>query len=349
MTGSRKKADAAKAVREINKALGRDVLSLGSDPGHEVGVLPTGVVPIDVLLAGGLPRGRWTEIHGDSSTLKSYIALKAIATTQAHGGTCALFDTERAYDPEWAVHLGVDPGDLIVVPAPGKENVTGEHAADALIAVLYNTDVDLVVWDSVAATLVQEEHGKALADEKQRPARLAAFMSLFTRKVNAVLGDTAMLCLNQTRINVGQVFGDPTTTPGGRALEFYASHRIQLRRTKLIQREHKVLDAVGDQISAKKAYAIGVRATLVKSKLTKPHGTVHFAFSLEDGTVDDASFLLSQGVEHGVVTRKGSRWTLKGVGPRELSVVGKQSFVSALRQDPETMEAMRQWAVTTAQ
>ncbi len=146
-------------MAEINKALGAGTVRLGSDESLVVRHLPTGVLPIDHLLDGGIPRGRFTEIFGAYSTLKSYIALSCIAQTQKAGGVCAIVDTEHAYDPEWAEGLGVRTDDLIY-QAPE----TGEEAID-VSEVLIRNGVDLIVWDSVAATLPQAEGNKRMSKE----------------------------------------------------------------------------------------------------------------------------------------------------------------------------------------
>ena len=138
-------------MREVNAALKKPVVKMGSDPYFTVGSLPTGVLPVDLLLKGGVPTGRLTELFGDFSTLKSYIALSCIARTQAAGGVCALVDTEHAFDPEWATSIGVNVDDLIIQHPP-----TGEEAVNVTEA-LIRAGVTLVTWDSVAAMLPKAE------------------------------------------------------------------------------------------------------------------------------------------------------------------------------------------------
>ena len=154
----------------LNTAMGAGTVRLGSDPSLVVKYLPTGCLPVDVILGGGLPRGRSVEIFGGFSTLKSYIGLRAVATTQASGGTCAIIDTEHAFDPEWATLLGVNVGELIV-----QHPDTGEQGIMILTTLIQN-QVDLVVVDSVAA-LLPKAYAEAKPGEDQQPARLAALMS----------------------------------------------------------------------------------------------------------------------------------------------------------------------------
>jgi recombination protein RecA len=290
-------------MTEVNKLLGQDAVIMGSDPRLSVQYIPTGVIPIDVLLKGGLPRGRWTEFYGDFSTLKSYIAYRALASTQ-HSGVGGLVDTEHAYDPGWFQSLGGKPSDLVI-----QRPNTGEDAV-AAIEFLVRQGIDLIVWDSIAATLPKDEAAKDPRNTSQ-PARLAALMSAALRRLNAANKRTAVLALNQTRTNVGIVFGPSESIPGGRALPFYASYRVSLRKAGKITRDVRTWD--GDKyITVKERIGIKVRAQLEKSKLNAPDREAWMVYMLKDGTLDDIGFLMAQGLEHGYLERnkKGSwRWT----------------------------------------
>ncbi len=207
---------AQELLDQINATLKGPVLKMGSDKTLLVEYWPTGILPMDMLLQGGIPKGRFVEIVGDYSTLKSYIGLKAIATTQASGGVCALIDTEHSYDPTWAAALGIDTKALIV-----QQPETGELAMDTAEA-LIRGECDLIVFDSIAATLPQTERNKRLHEESVQPARQAQLMSLAMRKLTAANSKTAMVWINQTRLNVGVTFGNPESLPGGRAMPYYA-------------------------------------------------------------------------------------------------------------------------------
>ena len=296
-------ADLAKMV---NDAIGPEAVLLGNHERFQTAVLPTGVLPIDYLLGGGVPRNRWTEFYGDFSTLKSYVALRCIAATQESGGTAALIDTEHSFDPEWAASLGVNVPDLLVLHPD-----TGEQAVDAT-EVLVRADTDLVVWDSVAATLPLEEQSKSELKDKHQPARLAALMSRATRKITACNRRTALLCVNQTRTSVGVVFGNPETTPGGKALPFYASHRISMRKSGKVTEAVKVTHGT-EQKQSTKTTAYTIRATIEKSKLTRPFQDVYFRFDLHSGQVDDVQFLVDTAIDLGVIINtKGHTWEYEG-------------------------------------
>lgn len=300
------KISPAELAKMVNEAIGPDSVLLGSDERFQTAVLPTGVLPIDFLLSGGVPRNRWTEFYGDFSTLKSYVALRCIAETQRSGGSAALIDTEHSFDPEWAESLGVNPDELLVLHPE-----TGEQAVDAT-EVLVRADTDLVVWDSVAATLPLEEQSKSELKDKHQPARLAALMSRATRKITACNRRTALLCVNQTRTSVGVVFGNPETTPGGKALPFYASHRISMRKAGRVSETVKVTHGA-EQKQSTKTTAYTIRATIEKSKLTRPFQDVYFRFDLATGSVDDVQFLVDTGIDQGIITNtKGHQWEYEG-------------------------------------
>lgn len=322
---------AKELMQEINKALGSNTVMLGSDKSLVVERLRTGVLPIDHLLDGGIPRGRFTEIFGAYSTLKSYIALCCIAETQKSGGVCAIVDTEHAYDPEWAALLGVDTDNLIY-QAPE----TGEEAVD-VSEVLIRSGVDLIVWDSVAATVPQAESTKRMSKESVQPARLAALMSLGMRKLTAANRNTAVLFINQTRLNVGMVFGDPETVPGGKALPFYASYRLALRKAGKNKESKDTYDDTGKKVTVNEITGHKIRATLEKSKLSAPSRDVLFTFDLAAGRVDEVGYMLAAGLERGIIMHEGRSWWTTNSD----KIVGADKFRGWLEQDVATQEQIR--------
>lgn len=326
------KAEALAA--EVNKILGTDALRLGNDPAFVVRYLPTGVAPIDYLLGGGIPRNRMTEISGFYSTLKSYIGLKAIAETQRSGGLCGLVDSEHTFDPVWAgsKSIGVDVKSLLLPPT-----ATGEEAVDATEA-LIRAECDLIVWDSIAATLPKAEQQMQLGGDKNvQPARLAALMSTALRKLNTANSKTALLFINQTRINVGQMFGNPEVTPGGRAMLFYASHRIIVRKAGQVNSKIKTVGPEGDMVDVQKTDAQHIKAVLEKSKLTTPHREVLFTFVLDGGYVDDFTFLVGRGIETGLISRPSNvKWKM---GRTEIT--GKEKFFQWLKNNDKAMADLR--------
>jgi recombination protein RecA len=323
---------ASELAKEINKALGAGTVKLGNDPMLEITRLPTGVMPIDVLLDGGIPSGRFTELFGAYSTLKSYIALSCIAQTQASGGVCALIDTEHAYDIEWAKQIGVDTDELIY-----QSPETGEEAVD-VTEVLIRNKVDLVVWDSVAATLPQAESVKRMAKESVQPARLAALMSLAMRKLTAANEKTAVLFINQTRLSVGVVFGDPEVVPGGRALPFYASYRVALRKAGKEKEQEEVFIG-GKTTKVNKVTGHKIRATLEKSKLSAPSKDVLFMFDLETGAIDEVGYILSIALEKGLVKHEGRSWWLHT--ELDQKIVGAEKFIGYLKENPKKVQMLK--------
>lgn len=318
-TKTRNDADALR--RLVNEAVGSDVLKMGSDPSLVVDYLPTGVLPIDVLTQGGLPLGRFVEVYGDWSALKSYIGLKAIAQAQQHGMTAALIDTEHSFDPSWAAQLGVDVGDLIHMAPPN-----GEMAIDSAEA-LIRGGCGLIVFDSVAATLPQDEASKRLHDERMQPARLASLMSAAMRRLTAANERTAVMWINQTRLNVGVMFGNPESVPGGRALPYYASMRINIKKAGKVHRSVKTHD--GEKfVDSREQIGQKFKAVLEKSKLNRPNREVWFDFDLTNGEVDVPRYLIAQGLEHGIVEQRGSSWSYDGYSKR-----GRDAFRNGMPDD----------------
>lgn len=298
---------AKKLAAEINSAFGAGTVKMGSDPYFEVTYLPTGVAPVDDLLEGGLPFGRFVEIFGDYSTLKSYIGLCAIRECQRLGKLAALIDTEHAFDPKWATELGVDIDDLIL-----RQPETAEEAMD-LAEILIRGEVDLIVFDSVAASLPQQEQQKRLSKENPPVAALARVMSLAMRKLTASNKKTAMLWINQTRINVGVMFGSNEAVPGGKALPFYASYRIAFRKAGRVTEDREI--TTSDQGKPKKkkvklTVAQTIRATKEKSKLNAPHRDVMFDFDFRTGSTNDWQYLAYKCLDEGLLSLDRGRWWL---------------------------------------
>lgn len=317
---------AAALAAEMNGVFGVGTIKMGDDPDFVVRYLPTGVLPIDVLLQGGVPRGRSIEIYGNLSTLKSYIGYRCIAMTQRAGGVCCLVDTEHVFDPVWATELGVNVDELLMPPTP-----TGERAVDQT-EVAIRGGVDLVVWDSVAASLPMAEQRKQAVDPQQ-PARLASLMSAAMRKLTAANTQTALLFINQTRVNVGIMFGSSEAVPGGKALPFYTSMRLSMKQAGKVTR--KVPGHDGEKMTTvDETYAIRIRSTLTKSKLNRPFRDVAFMFNLDEKKVDDIAYLISLGQEHGLVVNreKSPAWKIPAL---DISVSGKAKFHRAVMESME--------------
>ena len=324
--------NAHELMAEINKVLGAGTVVLGSDKKLEVEYIPTGIFPIDHLLGGGIPKGRFTELFGAYSTLKSYIGLSTIAQCQKQGGVCAIIDTEHAYDPEWATGLGVDTKTLIY-----QSPQTGEEAMD-LAEVLIRSGVDLIVWDSIAATVPQAESIKRMSKESVQPARLAALMSTGLRKLTAANKHTAVLFINQTRVNVGVMFGDPEVVAGGKALPYYASYRVALRKAGKIKDTEDGFDEEGHKAKLNRVTGIKIKATLEKSKLSAPSTEALFTFDLGTGSVDEVGYLIAGGLNNGIIKHEGRSWWVT----EDEKTVGLDKFRGWLQQNEAVMNQIKE-------
>jgi recombination protein RecA len=326
----------------VNAALGTktkpaNVVKMASDPYLKVTYLKTNVLPFDLLLKGGIPRGRMIEVFGDYSTLKTFVGLKAIAQCQSEGGTAALIDTEGAFDPDWATSLGVNVDDLIIWPERNDDEVhTGEEAIDVAQTLIMGK-LDLLVFDSIAATAPKDVMSKRMAGENIQPARLAALMSEALRRLTTVNGKTAIMFINQTRINVGVTFGSNEALPGGKAMPFYASYRIRLKKTGKVTQAKKVWDGTA-WIDTKQTIGQKFVAMLEKSKLSSPHTEMHFVWDFNDAAIDETGFLVAQGMEHGFVETKGNTWAIPGT---PYKAVGRDKFLTMEKQTPDAQAALQ--------
>ena len=301
-------AKAKALVEHVNGIMGKGTMTLASDPYYNVTYLPTGISPIDDLLGGGIPYGRFVEFFGNYSTLKSYVGLRAIASEQRRGGLAALIDTEHSFDPKWAKECGVDVDNLVL-----KQPESAEQAMD-ITEVLIRGGCNLIVFDSIAAALPRSEKDTMLSGDKNiQPARLAALMSVAMRKLTTANGKTAMIWINQTRVNVGMMFGNPETTPGGKAMGFYASMRIALRKAGSVVEpvEVNVLEkGVPKRKKINQTVAVTVRATVEKSKLNQPHRDVMFNFDFRNAEIDEWYYLVTQCMDVGAIEYNRGIWSV---------------------------------------
>lgn len=322
------KEAAADIVAIVNKALKKDVLKLGSDDAFKTSMIPTGMLPIDILLGGGIPRGRMVTLYGSFSTGKSLIGLKAIRECQRLGGTAALVDTEHVYDEEWAKRLGIDTEALVLLD---YENETGEAALDAAEALIRTRQIDLLVFDSISAAVPIQEHDSS--NDDQKPALLARLMSKALRKLTAANRDTAVLFVSQTRTNIGITFGTKDTVAGGNATGFYSSMMVRLSKRGNVTRDVKAHTGV-EWTTAKEIVQQVYHADLTKSKLNKPHRQISFIWDLTVADVDTLAFVFAQGLEHGFITQKGSWWVYESVDSNgevlEVKAQGADKFKAAL-------------------
>lgn len=288
-TGERLKA-LELAIAQIEKRFGKGaIMKLGESTGAAIaGVISTGSLSLDIALGlGGIPRGRIAEIFGPESSGKTTLALHIIAEAQKQGGIAAYIDVEHALDPVYSGHLGVNTDEMLI-----SQPDTGEQALEICEALVRSGAVDVIVVDSVAALVPRAEIEGEMGDSQV--ALQARLMSQALRKLAAAIGKsgTAVIFINQLREKVGIVFGNPEITPGGRALKFYASIRLDLRRTETIKQGEV---AIGTR----------VKARVVKNKVAPPFRTAEFEIMFDHG-ISRESDLLDLGTELGLIKKAGA-------------------------------------------
>ncbi len=283
------------ALAQIDRQFGKgSVMRLGSDDRAPVEVIPTGSIALDVALGvGGLPRGRIIEIYGPESSGKTTLTLHAIANVQRAGGIAAFVDAEHALDPEYAKKLGVDIDQLLV-----SQPDTGEQALEIADMLIRSGAIDLVVIDSVAALVPKAEIEGEMGDS--HVGLQARLMSQALRKLTGGLNQTktTAIFINQLREKIGVFFGSPETTAGGKALKFYASVRLDIRRIETLKDGS---DAVGNR----------TRVKVVKNKMAPPFKQAEFDILYGTGISREGS-LIDFGVEHAIVKKSGAWYTYDG-------------------------------------
>ena len=307
------------AIASITKAYGDGaIMRLGDEHAKvKIGVIPTGALSVDLALGvGGLPRGRVVEIFGPESSGKTTLMLHVIANAQKAGGTAAFIDAEHALDPAYAKKLGVNLDDLLV-----SQPDSGEEALTIAETLARSNSLDVIVIDSVAALVPKAElEGEMGMATMGMQARL---MSQALRKLTAILGKSKTTCIftNQLREKVGVMFGNPETTPGGKALKFYASVRLDIRRKDALK------DAAGN------VFGNLTRVKVVKNKVAPPFAEAEFEILYNHGVNKEGS-ILDVGLTHGVVEKKGAWLQFNG----ELIGQGKEAARQALVDKPDLKE-----------
>ncbi|OGY73159.1 MAG: recombinase RecA [Candidatus Jacksonbacteria bacterium RIFCSPLOWO2_02_FULL_43_9] len=317
--GERAKAAEA-AIAQIKERFGEGaIMRFGEAKAMEVDVISTGCLSLDMALGvGGIPHGRITEIFGPEASGKTTLAQHVVAQAQKMGGIAAFVDAEHALDPDYARKIGVNVDELLI-----SQPDTGEQALEIVENLVRSNAIDIIVIDSVAALVPKAEIEGEMGD--QHMGLQARLMSQALRKLTGVVSKThtAVVFINQIRHQIGVFFGNPEVTSGGQALKFYASVRIEVRRSAQIKQAEKI---IGNRVKAK----------IVKNKVAAPFQTTEFDIMYNEG-ISMSGDLLDTGVTMGVVTKSGNSYSYE----QEKFGVGRETAKSYLREHPELMETIR--------
>lgn len=310
---------AALAVEQIKERFGEgSIMKLSEAKRSDVGVIPTGSVSLDLALGvGGLPRGRIVEVYGPESSGKTTLALHVIAEAQRRGGVAAIVDAEHALDPAYAGRIGVMVEELLI-----SQPDTGEQALEIVETLIRSNAVDVIAIDSVAALTPRAEIEGEMGDSHM--GLHARLMSQALRKITAVVAksNTLVIFINQIRMNLGIMFGNPETTPGGKALKFYSSVRIEVRRRAQIKQGETI---VGNRVVAK----------VVKNKVAAPFQVAEFDIMYNEGISREGD-IVDTGVRFGVLQKSGA-WVLFQA---EKIGQGREQAKQFLREHAETASAI---------
>ncbi len=303
------------AMDQITKQFGDGaIMKLGEFHHADVEVIPSGSISLDIALGGGYPKGRIIEIYGPESSGKTTLTLHAIAEIQKQGGTAAFVDAEHALDPAYAKKLGVDIANLLV-----SQPDNGEQALEITETLVRSNAVDLIVVDSVAALTPQAEIEGDMGDSHM--GLQARLMSQALRKLTGIINKSkaTVIFINQIRMKIGVMFGNPETTTGGNALKFYASQRIDIRRIGQIK--------VGDDILGNRT-----KVKVVKNKIAPPFKTAEFDIMYNEG-ISYLGDILDLAVQHGVVEKSGAFYKYDGATIGQ----GRDKTKEYLRENPKVL------------
>lgn len=312
------------AMDKIEKNFGKGaIMKMGSQEIEEVAVIPSGSIGLNMALGvGGYPRGRVVEIYGPESSGKTTLAIHAIAEVQKQGGIAAIIDAEHAFDRFYAEKLGVNIEELLIAQPD-----SGEQALEIAEQLIRSSAVDLVVIDSVAALTPKAEIDGEMGDNKV--GLQARLMSQALRKLTSIINKTNTTCIfiNQLREKIGVMFGNPETTTGGNALKFYASVRLDIRRTSAIKDAKDSDEQTGNQ----------VRVKVIKNKVAPPFRKAEFDIMFGEG-ISRTGEIIDIGVDKEIIKKSGSWFSY---GDTKLGQ-GREAAKATLRDNPELMEELTQ-------
>ena len=306
------------ALAQITKQFGQgSIMKLGEQSNVEVELLPSGSLSLDLALGGGYPKGRIIEIYGPESSGKTTLALHAIAEIQKQGHQAAFIDAEHALDPAYAKRIGVDTANLLI-----SQPDNGEQALEICETLVRSGAVDLIVVDSVAALVPQAEIDGDMGDSQM--GLQARLMSQAMRKLTGIISKThaTVIFINQIRMKIGVLFGNPETTTGGNALKFYASVRLDIRRTGQIKN--------GDYVAGNRT-----KAKVVKNKIAAPFRIAEFDIMYNEG-ISKAGDIIDLAVKYDVVEKSGAFLKYKG----ETLAQGREAAKKLLKENPKLMQEL---------
>ncbi len=304
------------AISQITKQFGDgSIMKLGDTKKIDVALLPSGSLSLDLALGGGYPRGRIIEIYGPESSGKTTLTLHAIAEMQKAGGTAAFIDAEHALDPAYAKRIGVDTANLLI-----SQPDNGEQALEICETLVRSGAVDLIVVDSVAALVPQAEIDGDMGEAQM--GLQARLMSQAMRKLTGIISKSkaTVIFINQIRMKIGVMFGNPETTTGGNALKFYASVRIDIRRIGQIKD--------GDNIAGNRT-----KVKIVKNKIAAPFRTAEFDIMYNEG-ISKVGDVLDLGVQFGIIEKSGAFLKYKG----DTLGQGRENVKKLFRENPKLMD-----------
>ena len=303
------------AISQITKQFGDgSIMKLGETPKMDVELLPSGSLSLDLALGGGWPKGRIIEIYGPESSGKTTLALHAIAEIQKQGGQAAFIDAEHALDPAYAKKIGVDTANLLI-----SQPDNGEQALEICETLVRSNAVDLIVVDSVATLVPQAEIDGDMGDAQM--GLQARLMSQAMRKLTGIISKSraTVIFINQIRMKIGVMFGNPETTTGGNALKFYASVRVDIRRIGQIKD--------GDNIAGNRT-----KIKVVKNKIAAPFRTAEFDIMYNEG-ISKSGDVLDLGVQYGILDKAGAFIKYNG----ETLGQGREAVKRLFRENPKLM------------
>jgi recombination protein RecA len=307
------------ALDQITKQFGAgSIMKLGEAYNVDVETYPSGALSLDLAMGGGYPKGRIVEIYGPESSGKTTLTLHAIAEVQRKGGTAAFIDAEHALDPTYAKRIGVDTSSLLV-----SQPDSGEQALEILETLVRSNAVDIIVLDSVAALVPQAEIDGDMGEAQM--GLQARLMSQAMRKLTGIISKSkaTVVFINQIRMKMGVMFGNPETTTGGNALKFYASLRMDIRRVGQIKE--------GDEVAGNR-----VKVKIVKNKIAPPFRTAEFDIMFNEG-ISKLGDIIDLAVEHGVIGKSGA-WFDYGEGEKNVKLgQGREAVKELLKLDTKLL------------